>query len=133
VCFEADGISVFQGCKSGVTQQFKEQDAPFMLGVPCLAHCTNLAVEPLSNLPMVSKLEILCQTLYRYHSMSSKKHLKFQKLADIVEIEGLGILRNIKTRWILLLEPLKRVMGEYKTLIVKMCEDATIKDPRISP
>jgi hypothetical protein len=38
-------------------------------------------------------------------------------------------LNNVKTRWISLLEPLKRVLGEYKTLIAKMCEDAAIKDP----
>jgi hypothetical protein len=29
VCFGADGVSVFQGCRSGVTQQLKEHDAPF--------------------------------------------------------------------------------------------------------
>jgi hypothetical protein len=96
-----------------------------------MAHHTNLAVEPLSNLPVVSKLEILCQALSMYFSMSAKKHLEFQRLADIMEIEGLRMLRNVKTHWILLLEPLRRVMGEYKTLIVKMYEDATVK--RTSP
>jgi hypothetical protein len=49
-----------------------------------------------------------------------------------VETEGLAILRNIKTRWISLLEPLKRVMGEYKTLIVKMCEDAIVQQPKMT-
>jgi hypothetical protein len=72
-----------------------------------MAHCTNLAVEPLSNLPVVSKLETLCQALYMYFSMSVKKHLEFQGLADIVETEGLRTLWNVKTRWILLLEPLR--------------------------
>jgi hypothetical protein len=60
--------------------------------------------------------------------MSSKKHLEFQKLADIVETEGLQILRSIKTHWILLLEPLWKVMGEYKILIVKMCKDVAMKE-----
>jgi hypothetical protein len=126
-------VSVFQGCRSGVTQQLKEHDAPFMLGMHCMAHRTNLAVEPLSNLPVVSKLETLCQELYTYFSMSAKKHLEFQRLADIVETEGLRMLRNVKTRWISLLEPLRRVMGEYKTLIVKMCEDAAVKEPALTP
>jgi hypothetical protein len=89
VCFGADGVSVFQGYRTGVTQQLKDQDAPFCLGVHCMAHRTNLAVEPLSNLPVVSKLESLCQALYTYFTMSSKKHLEFQRLADIVETEGL--------------------------------------------
>jgi hypothetical protein len=82
---------------------------------------------------VVSKLESLCQNLYTYFTMSSKKHLEFQKLADIEETEGLQMLRNVKTRWILLLEPLRRVMGEDKTLIVKMCEDAAIKEPALTP
>jgi hypothetical protein len=86
VCFGANGMSVFQGCRSSVMQQLKDQEAQFILGVHCMAHCTNLAVEPLS---MVLKLEILCQALYSYFNMSSKKHLEFQKLVDIVETEGL--------------------------------------------
>jgi hypothetical protein len=98
-----------------------------------MAHRTNLAVEPLSNLPVVSKLESLCQALYTYFTMSSKKHLEFHSLADIVETEGLRMLKNVKTRWISLLEPLKRVLGEYKTLIVKMCEDAALKEPVLTP
>lgn len=60
VCFGTDGVYVFQGCRSNVTQQLKEQDAIFMPGFHCMAHHTNLLVEPLSNLPMVSKLEALC-------------------------------------------------------------------------
>jgi hypothetical protein len=133
VCFRADGVSVFQGCRSGITQQLRDQDAPFLLGVHCMAHRTNLTVEPLSNLPVVSKLESLCQSLYTCFIMSSKKHLEFQKLADIVETKGLRMLRNVKTHWISLLEPLRRVMGEYKTLIVKMCKDAAIKEPALTP
>jgi hypothetical protein len=98
-----------------------------------MVHHTNLTLEPLSNLHVVLKLETLCQTFYTYFSMSSKKHLEFQKLADIVQIEGLRMLWNVKTRWILLLEPLRKVMGEYKTLIVKMCEDAMVKEPALTP
>jgi hypothetical protein len=58
-----------------VTQQLKENNMPFMIGVYCMAHRTNLIVEPLSNL--VEKLETLCQALYNYFTMSSKKHLEF--------------------------------------------------------
>lgn len=110
VCFGADGVSVFQGLRTGVTMQLKQQHAPFMIGVHCMAHQTNLAVEPLSNLPMVEKLEMLCQGLYNYFTMSSKKHLEFQKLANIVETEGLRMCKNVETQWISLLEPLRRVL-----------------------
>jgi hypothetical protein len=48
--------------------------------------------------------------MYNYFKYNSKKHLEFQKLASLVEIEGLAILQNVKTWWISFLEPLKRVM-----------------------
>ena len=95
--FGADGVSVSQGCKNGVTVQKKQHMVPFMFGVYCMAHHPNLAVEPLSNLPIVSKLEALCKAMYAYFSHSPKRHLEFQKFTDIVEIEGLQMLRNVKT------------------------------------
>jgi hypothetical protein len=50
-----------------------------------------LAVEPLSRLPSVSKLENLYQTMYNYFKHSSKKHLEFQKLVDLVETKSLAL------------------------------------------
>jgi hypothetical protein len=94
-----------------------------------MVHRTNLAVEPLSNLPLVSKIESLCKSMHNYFFHSSKQHLEFTKLVEIVETKGFKILNNVKTRQISLLEPLKCVLGEYKTLIAKMCEDAVVKDP----
>jgi hypothetical protein len=132
VSFDADGVSVFQGSRRGVTTQLQNNVAPFMLGIHCMAHRTNLAVEPLSNLPLVSKLEALCHGMYAYFSHNPKRHLKFQKLADVVETEGLRVLRNVTTRWISLLDPLRRIMGEYKTLLVKLCDDAAVKEPELT-
>jgi hypothetical protein len=77
-----------------------------------MAHKTNLVVQILSNLPMVAKLEDLLQSL------------EFTKLANIVEKIGLKILQNVKTWWISMLEPLKRVMATYKTLIMKISQDS---------
>ena len=39
------------------------------------------------------------------------------------------MLKNVKTHWNSLLEPLRKVMNEYRTLIVKMYEDAVVKEP----
>jgi hypothetical protein len=128
VCFGADWVSTFQGSRNGVTVQLQKSTAPYIFGVHCMAHRTNLAIEPLSNLPLVNKIESLCKSMHSYFLHSPKRHLEFTKLAEIVETEGLKIVNNVKTRWISLLEPLKRVLGEYKTLIVKMCEDAVVKD-----
>jgi hypothetical protein len=60
------------------------------------------------------------QSLYSYFSSSPKQRLEFTKLVKIMEIGELKILQNVKTCWILILEPLKRVLVEYKTLNVKM-------------
>lgn len=54
---------------------------------------------------------------------SPKQHLEFTKLVEVVETEGLKMLKNVKTRWISLLEPLQCVLGEYKALIVKKAKD----------
>jgi hypothetical protein len=77
----------------------------------------------LSGLPIVKKLETLCNSLHVYFSSSPKQYLEFNKLAEVVETSGLKILGNVKTRWILLLEPVKHVLLKYKTLIVKMSND----------
>jgi hypothetical protein len=62
--------------------------------------------------------------LYAYFNASPKRCNEYHKLAKVVETSGLKILQNVGTRWISMLEPLKRVLGEYKTLIVKMAQDA---------
>jgi hypothetical protein len=129
VCFGANGVSTFQGSRNGVTVQLQKSKAPYLFGVHYMAHRTNLVVEQLSNLLVVIKIESLCKNIHSYFSHSPKRHLEFTKLAEIVETEGLKILNNVKTRWISLLEPLIHILGEYKTLIAKMCEDAVAKDP----
>lgn len=124
ICFGTDGAAIFQGCQTGVTTQLHYQQAPYMIGMHCVAHRTSLVVGTLSNLPMVAKLENLCKSLYSYFGSSPKHHLEFSKLAEVVESEGLKILRNVKSRWMSILAPLERIMGEYKNLIVKMSLDA---------
>jgi hypothetical protein len=70
--------------------------------------------------------------MYAYFNLSPKKHFEFQKLTDVVETEGLNMLRNVRTHWISVLEPLRRILGEYKTLICKMAKDAAVKDPHLT-
>jgi hypothetical protein len=73
---------------------------------------------------MVSNLEDFFHSLYGYFSSSPKCHLEFTKFVEIMEIKGLKVLQNVKTRWINMLAPLKRVGKKYKTLIVKMAIDS---------
>jgi hypothetical protein len=53
ISFAADGAFVFQGRTHGVTKQLQDQATPYLMGIDYMAHRTNLAVKPLSNLPMV--------------------------------------------------------------------------------
>jgi hypothetical protein len=41
-----------------------------------------------------------------------------------METQGNKLLNNVKTRWISMLKPTKRVMSEYRTLVVKMAFDS---------
>jgi hypothetical protein len=120
VCFGADGVSTFQGSKSGVTTQIREKWAPFCLGVSCSSHRINLVVETMTKYPMVSRLENMFQSVYSYFCRSNKRHAELQKLADLMETKGNKMLRNVDTRWISMRSPAKRIMSEYSTLIVKM-------------
>jgi hypothetical protein len=42
--FGANGVSIFQGAKSGVITQLRKKFALYMLGVHCVVHWTNLIV-----------------------------------------------------------------------------------------
>ena len=73
-------------------------------------------------------MEDLLATLYFYFSSSPKCTLDFQKLIACLESKGIKIPINVKTRWISMLEPTKRVLEEYKPLVTKMAVDAP-KEP----
>ncbi len=116
MAFGADGASILQGKRNGVTNKLQVSHAPHMQGMHCVAHRSNLAVQCLSDLEMVSRIETLLAALHMYFSKSPKRHLELQKLADLLETKGRKILQNVKTRWISMLSPLQRVLSEYRTL-----------------
>ena len=120
VYFGADGASTFQGARKGVTIQIRDKWAPFLVGATCASHRINLVVETLSQYPMVSRLEGLFQSIYSYFCRSHKRHSELQKLADLMETKAKKMLRNVDTRWISMRSPAQRILGEYKTLLVKM-------------
>lgn len=57
--FGVDGVLVFQGVKNGVIPHLKKKHAPFMPWVHYVAHRTNLVIQTLSRLPLISKIETL--------------------------------------------------------------------------
>ncbi len=89
-----------------------------------MAHRTNFAIQTLYHLPMVKRIEGLLSTFYIYFYKSPKRHFEFTKLAKIMETKGAKILKNIKTQLINMLSPIKHVMVEYMTLLMKMAIDS---------
>jgi hypothetical protein len=72
---------------------------------------------------MISRLENLLVALHKYFSKSPKRHLALEKLSELLQTKGGKILRRVKTRWINSLEPMKRVLSEYRILLIKMYGD----------
>ena len=66
----------------------------------------------------------MLQSLHAFFAHSPKRHLEFPKLAEVMHLKGLKILKNIKTRWISMLSPSVRIMNEYRVLLVKMAVDS---------
>ena len=63
-------------------------------------------------------------SLHTFFAHSPKRHLEFEKLAKVMHLKGLKILKNIKTRLISMLSPSVRVMKEYRVILVKMAVDS---------
>jgi hypothetical protein len=53
-----------------------------------MAHHTNLAIQTLSNLLLVSRVENLLECLYGYFNHILEMHLEFTKWEEIMEIKG---------------------------------------------
>ena len=128
LCFGADCVSTFQGPDPGVTHQIQSKYALFALDVHCMAHRCNLAFTTLSQLDIMSRIEGLLKSFHAYFKHSLKRHLEFVKLADVMETKGLKLLKNVKTRWVSLIEPLTRIIQEYKVLLVTMKVDNDSKE-----
>jgi hypothetical protein len=88
-----------------------------------MAHQCNLVVQTFSSSSLVVKIEALFSSIYTYYSLYLKRHLECTKLAEMIESKGLKFLRNIKTKWISMLAPFKRMFEKYETLVVKMSDD----------
>ena len=121
--FGVDGVSSFQGLKTGVTVQIKSKYAPFVIGVHCCAHRLNLAAQSLSSNTVMHSVEEVLRTTHKYFAYSPKKAAEFKALAQQLESKGLKMLKNVKTRWMSCLPPIRRLLAEYKGVIAMMVAD----------
>jgi hypothetical protein len=68
VCFGIDGITIFQGLKTGVTVQLMAKHGHYIVSIHCMAHQCNLAVQTFSSLILVGKIESLLACMYLYYN-----------------------------------------------------------------
>jgi hypothetical protein len=85
-----------------------------------MAHKMNLVIETLSLYPLVSSIEGPLASLHIYLNSRPKRCVELVNLASIMETKGLKMMKCVKTRWVSMLSPCKRVLSEYRTLVVKM-------------
>jgi hypothetical protein len=72
-------------------------------------------------LVFIAWIEMIMQNMYGYFNYSSKWHLEFQKFAQILDTKGKKIMKNVKTRWMSMLENmLKWIMVKYHPLFTMM-------------
>lgn len=70
------------------------------------------------------------QKCWTFVNHSPKRLSEFKNLVEVIETKGLRPLKNVATRWVLLLEPLRRLMSKYRTLIAKFAAESTKPDAR---
>jgi 16S rRNA C1402 (ribose-2'-O) methylase RsmI len=68
---------------------------------------------------MISAIEKLLKKLHSYFKKSRKRHLEVEKLSELLHSKRRKILNNVKTRWINMLSPLKRVLVEYHVFVCR--------------
>ncbi len=126
LCFGANGMNMFQGGKTRMTKQIKDSWPPFSMGVNCVAHRITLTMQTLGDLIFIAKIEGFKLNMYGHFSHSPKRHLEFQRLVQTLESKGNKILKNVKTRWMSMLDPWKRIMSKYHPMLAMMQLDCFI-------
>ncbi len=58
--------------------------------------------------------------MYGYFNHSPTRHLEFQILAQTLKTKGKKIFKNVKTKWMSMFNPLKKIMAKYHPLLTMM-------------
>jgi hypothetical protein len=74
----------------------------------------------LVDLTFIAWIEMFMHNMYGYFNHSPKWHLDFWKLVQILDTKKNNIMENMKTKWMSILELLKRILMEYCPLFVMM-------------
>ncbi len=89
------------------------------MGVHHVVHRTTFGnLKSPRDLTFIARIEVFMMNMYGYFNHSPKRHLKFYKLTQIWKVKGSKILKNVKTRWMSMLEPLKNIMVKYHIFLL---------------
>ncbi len=94
-----NGTSVFQGHQTNMTLQFKGKVTPFLNGVHCFAHETNLVLVTLLNINLVCWLEGILQNMYEIFTHNPKYLTEFQFFANIMNLKKTFFFKMWKQGW----------------------------------
>jgi hypothetical protein len=70
--FGVDGVNVLEHQNRCDISIERRENAPFMIGVHCMNHHTNLAIQTFSQMGIVRKIENVLQSLYAYFFHNQK-------------------------------------------------------------
>jgi hypothetical protein len=76
-------------------------------------------------------IEDLLKVTHAYFVHSPKKYVEFHSLALMLETKGLKLLKNVATRWVSVIGPLRRLLSEYRSVMAKMSVDSTNKKEKV--
>jgi hypothetical protein len=70
---------------------------------------------------------------YAYFSHSPNFFQEYKSFASTIDNKGLKVLKNVTTRWLSLLAPMKRIMSEFHTILGKLDIDSLSKKESVCP
>jgi hypothetical protein len=85
----------------------------------------NFAMQTFFNLPIISRLQNLMQSLYGYSFKNPKNHLECTKLTLIMKTKDNKILWRVKTCWVSMVSLSKKSL-KMLALLIKMVSNASI-------
>jgi hypothetical protein len=88
-------------------------------------------VKTLSELDVFHCIEELMRLSHAYFAHSPKKYNEYKSFAQTIDTKGLKLLKNVTTRWLSLLSPMRWVLSEYCTIIGKMHIDYINKKEKV--
>ncbi len=89
------------------------------MGVHHVVHRTTFGdLKSPSDLTFIVRIEVFMMNMYGYFNHSPKRHLKIYKLTQILKMMRNKKFKNVKTRWMSMLEPFKNIMVKYHILLL---------------